>query len=233
VESRAAEGRRTRPCSAQQGLCAYTQGCAKPQQPSPPALACLARAAPGPCALAARTRAPLTARALPPVTSLPRHLLLPQFWLELADFHGASGRPDEAAEALAKAQAALPGCLQLRLLAADLAERTGKPAEVRAPFRGRDGGGGDSELGRTTHAASVAPRLHAKARVRSSACRRGCALSYIRTCAVRCARQAVALYEGLALNLEAQQAAARGQPPPPEEGPLLPLTAEQARVVAS
>ena len=52
-------------------------------------------------------------------------------WLEYGDWHLASGRAEAAASTLSKAQAALPGCLQRRLAAADLHERTGKAEQVR------------------------------------------------------------------------------------------------------
>ncbi|EFJ50539.1 hypothetical protein VOLCADRAFT_116706 [Volvox carteri f. nagariensis] len=83
-------------------------------------------------------------------------LYFPDFWLEYAEWHTSCGRPDAAGSALTKGQAALPQCLQLRMLAADLAERTGSP------------------------------------------------------------EQAVAIYEGLALNLEQQQAVTRGSLPAAE-----------------
>ncbi|KAG2500896.1 hypothetical protein HYH03_001655 [Edaphochlamys debaryana] len=101
-------------------------------------------------------------------------LHFPEFWLDLADWHAAAGRPEAAAATLAKAQAAMPGCLMLRLLAADLHERTGKT------------------------------------------------------------EQAVAILEGLALNLEQQQAVARGTLREADlPGPLLPLSAEQGELVWS
>lgn len=54
-----------------------------------------------------------------------------QVWLDYADWHASCGRADAAAATLSKAQVALPQCLQLRLLAADLHERTGNPQQVR------------------------------------------------------------------------------------------------------
>ncbi|GIL69991.1 hypothetical protein Vretimale_19718 [Volvox reticuliferus] len=98
-------------------------------------------------------------------------LYFPDFWLEYADWHAACGRPEEAANSLTKGQASLPQCLQLRMLAADLHERTGAP------------------------------------------------------------EQAVAIYEGLAVNLEKQQAIQRGTLAAAEAGPLLPMNAEQGEVV--
>ncbi|KAG2445865.1 hypothetical protein HXX76_000469 [Chlamydomonas incerta] len=100
-------------------------------------------------------------------------LHFPEFWLDYADWHASCGRADAAAATLSKAQVALPQCLQLRLLAADLHERTGNP------------------------------------------------------------QQAVAIFEGLAQNLEQQQAVTRGTLAPAEAGPLLPMTPEQGELVWS
>ncbi|GLC43801.1 hypothetical protein PLESTM_001520900 [Pleodorina starrii] len=97
-------------------------------------------------------------------------LYLPDFWLDYADWHTGCGRPEAAAASLTKGQAALPQCLQLRMLAADLHERTGSP------------------------------------------------------------EQAVAIYEGLAVNLEQQQAVTRGSVSAAEAGPLLPMSAEQGEL---
>ncbi|GFR46914.1 hypothetical protein Agub_g8561 [Astrephomene gubernaculifera] len=98
-------------------------------------------------------------------------LHFPEFWLDYADWHAACGRSEAAASVLTKGQAALPQCLQLRMLAADLHERTGRP------------------------------------------------------------EQAVAIYEGLALNLEQQQAVTRGSLSAADAGPLLPMSAEQGELV--
>ncbi|KXZ55915.1 hypothetical protein GPECTOR_2g1466 [Gonium pectorale] len=98
-------------------------------------------------------------------------LHFPEFWLEFAEWHVACGRPEAASSTLTKGQAALPQCLQLRFLAADMHERTGRP------------------------------------------------------------EQAVAIYEGLAINLEQQTAVSRGSLPASEVGPLLPLSAEQGELV--
>eukprot|EP00198_Chlamydomonas_reinhardtii_P001489 XP_001690825.1 RNA processing protein [Chlamydomonas reinhardtii] len=100
-------------------------------------------------------------------------LHFPEVWLDYADWHASCGRADAAAATLSKAQVALPQCLQLRLLAADLHERTGNP------------------------------------------------------------QQAVAIFEGLAQNLEQQQAVTRGTLPAAEAGPLLPMTPEQGELVWS